>query len=251
MDLDRDLVLFEEYVKDNYDINNPLITMKYIHTLMVVRIMSMLCQKMKLNEEDTKLALYIALFHDLGRFKEAIRQNEFNNLKFDHGAYSNKILFNDGFIKKFDINKEDYLIIKKAIYFHNKKDIGCNLSEREEFFCKLIRDADRIDIFRVLSFNKNLFEGVSSKELLETFYNNGSINIKDLKTRGDRVLLRFGFVKLFSFPESFKVLDETRYFKKYVESIQVNEDVKELFLELVNEINYMLKGEKDYVRKKV
>ena len=93
MDLDRDLVLFEEYVKDNYDINNPLITMKYIHTLMVVRIMSMLCQKMKLNEEDTKLALYIALFHDLGRFKEAIRQNEFNNLKFDLNSISISFLY--------------------------------------------------------------------------------------------------------------------------------------------------------------
>ena len=134
MDLDRDLVLFEEYVKDNYDINNPLITMKYIHTLMVVRIMSMLCQKMKLNEEDTKLALYIAVFHDLGRFKEAIRQNEFNNLKFDHGAYSNKILFNDGFISNFDINENDYLLIKKAVYFHNKKDLVDGLSEKERLF---------------------------------------------------------------------------------------------------------------------
>lgn len=251
MDLNKGLQIFESYVKENYDMNDVLILTKYIHTLMVVRIMSMLCGKMMLNENDTRLALYIALFHDLGRFNEVVRQNEFNNLKFDHGSYSNKILFNDEFIKKFDIDEKDYLIIRKAIYYHNKKDIGNDLNEKEEFFCKLIRDADRIDILRVLSFNKNLFEGISSEEILDDYYNSGSIDIKKLKTRGDRVLLRFGFIKLFSFKESFEVLNETGYFEKYVNSIKVNDDVKELFTKLVNEIEMLLKGEKKYVREKI
>lgn len=251
MDLEKDLGIFEEYVKNNYDMNNDLIITKYIHTLMVVRIMSKMCEKMNLNEEDSKLALYVALFHDLGRFKEVVRQKKFNNLKFDHGSYSNKILFNDGFINNFDIDEKDYLVIRKAIYYHNKKDIGNDLNEKEAFFCKLIRDVDRIDILRVLSFNNNLFEGISSEEILNDFYNSGSIDIKKLKTKGDRVLLRLGFVKLFSFNESFEVLNETGYFQKYVDSIKVNDDVKELFLELVNEIEMLLKGEKNYVRKKV
>ena len=214
MDLIEKINVMEKYVKENYDIKNPLIATKYIHTLMVVKVTSMICEKMGLSENDTDLAVNIALFHDLGRFKEVVRQQKFNNLKFDHGCYSNKILFNDGFIDNFNINDEDYLLIRKAIYYHNKKDLGNDLDEREEFFCKLIRDADRIDIFRVLSFNENIFEGISSNELLDTFHSNGSINIKDLKTRGDRVLLRFGFIKLFSFPESFMVLNEIGFFEK-------------------------------------
>lgn len=251
MDLIKNLNIFENFVKENYDMKNPLIVTKYIHTLMVVRIMCMICDKMGLSEKDMELATYIALFHDLGRFKEVVRQKSFNNLKFDHGCYSNKILFNDKFINNFDINEEDYLLIRKAIYYHNKKDLGNDLTEREEFFCRLIRDADRIDIFRVLSFNENLFEGISDSSLISTFYSNGSIDIKDLKTRGDRVLLRFGFIKLFSFPESFKVLNEIGYFDKYVKSIKVLDNVKELFEELVKEIKKMLEGEKNYVRKKV
>lgn len=251
MDLVNELNILEKYVRENYDMNNPLIVTKYVHTLMVVRVMCKICEKMELNEHDTKLATYIALFHDLGRFKEVVRQQGFNNLKFDHGCYSNKILFNDGFIKEFDVDEKDHLLIRKALYYHNKKDLGNDLTEREEFFCRLIRDADRIDIFRVLSFNKNIFEGISSVELLNAFYNNESIDIKDLKTRGDRVLLRFGFIKVFSFPESFEVLKLTGNFDKYVKSIKVSEDAKELFLELVKEIEGMLRGEKNYVREKI
>lgn len=252
MDLERDLKVFESYIKENYDLKNHLILTKYTHTLMVVRVMVLMCAKMELNKHDTDLAIYIALFHDLGRFKEVIRQHEFNNLKFDHGSYSNKILFNDDFIKNFPINEEDYLIIRKAIYYHNKRDIGDDLTEKETFFAKLIRDADRIDILRVLSYNhNNLFDGVSNKELLNEFLNNESMDLKKMKTSGDRVLLRFGFIKLFSFDESFDVLKETGNFDKYVKSIKVNEENKEEFDELVSEINRLLKGEKKYVREKI
>ena len=181
--------------------------------------------------------------------REVVRQNEFNNLKFDHGAYINKILFNDNLIEKFDIDCEDYLLIKKAIYFHNKKDLSDNLSERERFFSKLLRDADRIDIYRTLSERKekkNVFDDVSSYTILNSFYQGNSINIKDLKTKGDRVILRLGFVKLFSFPESREVLEKLGYLNDYISSIEVNNDKKELFENILKEIN--AKGDKKYVR---
>lgn len=253
MNFDRDINLFDKYVKENYDFNNKLINSKYIHTLNVVKIIIKLCQKMNLNSEDTKLAFYLGLFHDLGRFKEVIRQNIFNNLKFDHGGYSNKILFNDGFIKNFDILEKDYLLIRKAIYFHNKKDLPDNLSDRELFFCELLRDADRIDIFRVLgSMNENkfLFERVSKESLIDDFYEGKTIDIKDLYTRADRVILRFSFVKLLKI-ESRELLNELGYFDDYVKAIKVGDNIAELFNELVEEVNRVLKGEKNDVRKKI
>lgn len=250
IDYERDINIFKNYIGENYDLNHPLIIRKYIHTLSVVKIMSLICKELNVCEEDYRLAFYIALFHDLGRFREVIRQNGFNNLKFDHGAYSNKVLFNDGFIDLFKISFEDYLIIKKAIYWHNKKDLPNDLTERERFFCELIRDADRIDIFRVLAEDKTIFEDVTIR-VLEEFYKGESIDLRSLKTRGDRVILRFGFVKLFSFQEASKVLRGLGYFDNYVQSIKVGDNVKEIFDDLVLEINYILEGEKDYVRKKV
>lgn len=254
MDFTREIKIFEDYVKNNYDFNNKMINVKYIHTLNVIKVILLICEKMGLSDEDIKLAFYLALFHDLGRFREVVRQNEFNNLKFDHGAYSNKILFNDGFINCFDIKDNDYLLIKKAIYFHNKKDLVDGLSERERLFCEILRDADRIDIFRVLSNktnHKTIFDKVSSDSLLNKFYNGESISIKDLETRGDRVVLRLGFVKLFSSREAIEVLKELGYLDEYIKNIIVNEENRELFDNLIEEVRKVLEGEKVYVREKI
>ena len=50
----------------------------------------------------------------------------------------------------FKIFTEQYdCIIYKAINNHNKFEIERGLSERELLHCKIIRDADKLDIFRV------------------------------------------------------------------------------------------------------
>lgn len=254
MYFDKEFEIFKKFISSNYDIDNELIKTKYVHTLSVVKVMMMLSRELNFNEEDSKLAFHLALFHDLGRFREVERQSVFNNLKFDHGAYSNKILFNDGFINNFDINEDDYLLIKKAIYFHNKKDLPNSLIGKERLFAELLRDADRIDIYRALSSQTNykaIFDNVSSEKILNAFYNGDSIDIKDLKSRGDRVILRLGFIKLFSFKESCKVLKETGYLNEYLNIIKVNEESHELFNNIINDINRVLEGEKVYVREKI
>lgn len=254
MDFSSEIAIFDSFIKENYDYDNELIKTKYIHTLNVVKVILSLSQKLGLNEEDRKLAFYLALFHDLGRFREVVRQNEFNNLKFDHGAYSNKILFNDGFIDKFNIDEKNYLLIKKAVYLHNKKDLPDGLSDKERLFCEMLRDADRIDIYRVLSSKKDkkaVFDSVSNESILESFYNGDSIDLKDIKTKGDRVVLRLGFVNLFSFPESGNVLKELGYLDDYINSIEVKSDVEELFNSLIQKIRLSLEGEKKYVRQKI
>ena len=148
---------YSKYVKDNYDLDNPLIKLKYDHSIRVASLMIYLANRLKLNSDDIILAFYIGLFHDLGRYREVVRSNTFNNLTFDHGAYSNKILFNDGIIKNFDIKEEDYLVIRKALYYHNKKDIGKDLNERELLFTNMIRDVDKLDILDIRSKGKKLY----------------------------------------------------------------------------------------------
>ena len=251
--MEEDILKFTNYVKDNYDTNNKLIKLKYVHTLSVVEIILKLASEMHLNDEDTILAFYIALFHDLGRFKEVVRQQIFNNLKFDHGAYSDKILFNDGFIKEFDIDPKDYLLIKKAIYFHNKKEINRNLNYREQFFCDLIRDADRIDIIRVITEeypNSLVFDQVTPSVLVK-YIKGEPMEIKELKTKADRVLLRLNFIKQFSFEESFRVLKECGYLEKFLNNGKVSDENIDLFNEIKKDINEYIKGDDKYVRQKV
>ena len=142
-----------------------------------------LALRLNLSDEDVRLAFHIGLFHDLGRFREVVRSNKFNNLTFDHGAYSNKILFNDDFIHEFNISENDYLTIKKALFFHNKKDLNSNLSSREELFCKMIRDMDKLDIITVM-IPKNIlsFTKKQNKKVLSNYFMDQTIDLKDVKS---------------------------------------------------------------------
>ena len=251
--MEEAILKFTNYVNSNYDVSNQLIKLKYVHTLSVTSIILQMAGYMNLSDSETMLAFYIALFHDLGRFREVERQQVFNNLKFDHGAYSNKILFNDGLIKEFNINEEDYLTIRKALYFHNKKEVKGPLSEREQFFCDLIRDADRIDIFRVITeeYPNSLVFDKPTDTVLFKYLQGEPMHLKELKTKADRVLLRLNFVKLFKFNESFRVLRESGYLDKFLNSIKVTEKTSELFDEIKKDIDEYIKGDEKNVRQKV
>ena len=91
---------FTNYILSNYDLTDKNVIKKYSHSARVSCLMILLAKRLNLSKEDIILAFKIGLFHDLGRFREIVRNKEqqcaFNNLTFDHGAYSNKVLFHKG-----------------------------------------------------------------------------------------------------------------------------------------------------------
>lgn len=235
--MENDLDKFSNYVLNNYDINDKLIKEKYLHSIRVSMLMIDLALRLNLSDEDVRLAFHIGLFHDLGRFREVVRSREFNNLTFDHGAYSNKILFNDGLINEFDIKSNDYLTIKKAVFFHNKKDIPVSLNEREELFSKMIRDIDKLDIINVvLTKGVLLFTKKHNSVVLANYFNNEKIDLKNLKSSTDRVILYLSFLKDLYFEESKEMAIERGDLNKMIRGIPVSIENKELFNHLVSKV---------------
>ena len=225
---------YSKYVKDNYDLDNPLIKLKYDHSIRVASLMIYLANRLKLNSDDIILAFYIGLFHDLGRYREVVRSNTFNNLTFDHGAYSNKILFNDGIIKNFDIKEEDYLVIRKALYYHNKKDIGKDLNERELLFTNMIRDVDKLDILDIRSKGKKLyFNDYPNTKILDSFFNNETIDIRDIHTSNDSCVFYLSFLKDLNFEESKDFAERFHYLDKLLSIIIVDDNFEDLLNYLV------------------
>ena len=87
--------------------------------------------------------------HDIGRFEEIKVTQEMNSLKFDHAYYGAKILFDDGLIRNFIEDSQYDNIIRKAIENHSKIKIEDGLDERCLLHAKIIRDADKLDNYRV------------------------------------------------------------------------------------------------------
>ena len=229
---------FKGYVK-NSDMDNKDIFLKYEHTFEVVNVMEKICKKLDLSEEQTSLAKAIAYFHDLGRFEQLRRTSTYRDDLLDHAEYGADLLIKEEYIKKFSIDEKYYQIIEKAVRHHNKLEINEELNSEEELYVKLIRDADKIDIYRVMvKFFENNFFVLPSEKVLNEFYNHKSINKKDIKNKSDSLICQMAFTFDLNYEESKELLKETRYYQDYINSINVSDEqeVKEIFEKVKLEI---------------
>lgn len=170
IDMQRARLAFKELI-NKYDNQEDLgFNLKVVHTYHVSENAKVLATKLNLSEEDIDLAELIGLLHDIGRFEEIKVMNGFNSVKFNHATYASKMLFEDNLIRNFiDDDKYD-TIIKMAIENHNKLNIDNNLDDRSLLHARIIRDADKLDNYRVKKNEKieEIFAGrVKNKEELE------------------------------------------------------------------------------------
>ncbi len=140
---------FKKYVSQFKSIDQK-VDIKIKHTYGVVRASEYIAKNLKLSDEDITLAKLIGLLHDIGRFEQATKYDNFDDSAFmDHAVFGVELLFDKGLIRKFvDDNSYDE-IIKKSIANHNKLEIEKGLNERELLHAKIIRDADKTDNFEV------------------------------------------------------------------------------------------------------
>ena len=146
--------IFKSYT-DNYDSSEPKVALKIEHSFKVCEIAEEIAKSLDLPDEDVELAWFMGLLHDIGRFEQLRRYGTFFDAKsIDHAELSADILFVDDFIKNFDVTglpKDWHSLTELAIRAHNKLNIPENLTQREELFANLLRDADKVDIFRVIA----------------------------------------------------------------------------------------------------
>ena len=222
--------LFDKYVS-NYDMTDTNINYKYYHSYRVMEVMELLSKKLNLSKEDTYLAKIIGLFHDIGKFEQDKLYNSFKDDKMDHAEYGIKVLKENHILEKLNINESDYEIIYKSIYNHNRFKIESNLSERELFFSKLIRDADKLDILYALG-NKEIKKELRqdnkeiTKSIKDAFFNNKPGNVKDIKSKNDALLINFGYIYDINFKETFEIILKEKYYEKIYERIECKDIFK-------------------------
>ena len=143
---------FAEYTSQ-YDNSDGKIKLKVDHTYRVAALCGRIAQSLGLTIEDVQLAWVIGMLHDVGRFEQLRQYGTFSDEdSIDHAQYGVRILFGEK--KIFDYlpiteDEEAYRIIRTAIWNHNAYRIEEGLSGREELFCNILRDGDKIDILKV------------------------------------------------------------------------------------------------------
>lgn len=225
---------FDKYV-ETFDKNDFNIALKYEHSYKVAELMEDLALKINLSEEEKIIAKVTGLVHDIGRFIQLDKYNSYSDSNEDHGDIGDRYL-NSEKIRYFSPNEQYDSCITLSVKYHNKFDYP-KLNDKETQFVKMIRDTDKIDIYRVLNNNyeKQTFKKEElSEEVLNDFMNKKQIRINKAKTPTDRILLHLAFLFDINYKESFALLKEKGYFNTFINNIIVNEEERPLFDEILD-----------------
>ena len=228
---------FDKYVS-NYDMSDLDINYKYYHSYRVMDAAVLLATKLNLSEKDIYLAKVIGLLHDIGRFEQDKLYNSFKDTKMDHGNYGVEVLKENNVLEYYNIAKEDYEVVYKAIKNHNKFKIEDGLTERELLFSKIIRDADKLDILYALGQEKykkilRQDEFEISNNIKESFFNNQSGNIKDVQSQNDGLVITFSYIYDINFKVTYEIIHKEKYYDKIYERIN-RKDIFKPYLDYLN-----------------
>lgn len=207
--------VFDEYVSQ-FDLKDPKIRGKKEHSYRVMELSTWLSKKLELGEEDCYLATIIGLLHDIGRFEQVKQYQSFNDaITVDHGDLGSKILFQDGWIRKFLKDSKYDIVIEKAVRNHNKVTIEKGLTEQEQLQTDIIRDADKLDIFYNIACLNQIVYPKSEEQISDIvkhhFQNHELVSWKEIQNSNDNVIKTLCFVFDLNFKESFLYLKEQHY----------------------------------------
>lgn len=220
---------FEEFVFNNFDYNEPAIRRKYYHSKRVSTISKKIAQHLSWPLKDVALATQIGLLHDIGRFEEWTMYKCFSKCM-DHGSYGAYLLNKEEYEKMFNIKAYDKQEVLDAIYYHNKLKLPSSLKNNK--FCKLIRDADKLDIIYQLSQREIVMENntnVISKEVFKEFNKGTTITNKYVKTYADKVLSVLALVYDINYDYTLELLYDFNYINNIYENLENKEFYKDYF----------------------
>lgn len=243
---------FAEYVR-NYDPSDEKIKLKIDHTYRVAGLCQRIAESLGLSEPDVDIAWLLGMLHDIGRFEQIRRFGTFNDAQsVDHAEFGADLLFKEGLIRKFaegyyeecelvrsgneeaeriiknnEHHNKDTGLLEMAIRQHNKYRVKEDLIERQRMFCDILRDADKVDIFKVNAdipmeiiydvTTEELKNGIIIKEVLESFYKKETVLKSVRRSAVDHIVGHISLLFELVYKESYRQAKEQGYVYKLLD----------------------------------
>ena len=243
---------FAEYVR-NYDPSDEKIKLKIDHTYRVAGLCQRIAESLGLSEPDVDIAWLLGMLHDIGRFEQIRRFGTFNDAQsVDHAEFGADLLFREGLIRKFaegyyeecelarsgneeaeqiiknnEHHNKDTGLLEMAIRQHNKYRVKEDLTERQRMFCDILRDADKVDIFKVNAdipmeiiydvTTEELKNGIITKEVLESFYKKETVLKSVRRSAVDHIVGHISLLFELVYKESYRQAKEQGYVYKLLD----------------------------------
>jgi putative nucleotidyltransferase with HDIG domain len=238
--------VFEEYVNSfsglspgqqkNFDIKRE-------HSLRVAENSLKLAQALKMEEQDRKTTFLAGMFHDTGRFSQLITYNTFNDaVSVDHASLSVEILREEGFLDMWT-DKPSQDIIFYAIEHHNKLALPSKAEENQLLHARLLRDADKLDILKVITdyyTNKNQEPNHTltwelpkansvSPGVTKAVLSGKLVSKNEVKSELDVKIMQLSWIYDINFKASVEIILNNRYMEKIYSSLPKNDTVIDIY----------------------
>ncbi|MBN1534386.1 MAG: HD domain-containing protein [Spirochaetes bacterium] len=209
-----------EYM-DTDERSRETLALKFDHTMRVCAEILDLGQSLRLDDYGLRIAEAIALFHDLGRFEQYRSFNTFSDGKSVNHAHAGiDVLMRHGILE--DVEDDERAILVHAISHHNALVVPPADSRRADAYSRMIRDADKLDIYRVLidhyresSKNRNSaidldlpLKGAVSEEVMDQVMSGRLASMACVRSVSDFKLLLISWVYDINYTHTFRRLRE-------------------------------------------
>lgn len=225
------------FYSDDEDIHRN-IALKENHTYQVCSNILEIGRGESLEEDDLRIAEAASLLHDVGRFEQYRQYRTFRD-----GASINHAELGAQIIEDYEVLSplfpRERAIISHAVESHNVFAVPKTMPDDERFFLKMVRDADKLDIWRVFIdyFSKPERERASaagldlpdkpkcSPEVLHQISDCKMVRLSAVKTLNDFKIMQLSWVYDLNYTTSFRLLDERGCINRLASTLPVDDGV--------------------------
>jgi hypothetical protein len=245
-DIKRFKLWFKDHIvgicRDLSDEDLSAIFLKEQHTYRVIKDILLIAGDLDdVSGEDILIAETIGLFHDIGRFIQWKEYRTFVDSKSrDHALLGLEVLSRHRTLNCLPLAERE--VVEEAIRYHNTKDAPEDLDARALFFTKLIRDADKLDIWRVVTTHRpgespvmdQLVFGEMppspsfSRSILDSLLKGDKSDMRLAETQNDLKLLRLGWMFDLNFEVSCREVLKRGYVKKIIAQLPTAQNIQDL-----------------------
>ncbi len=230
----------------SYESVTPLLQknlkLKVTHIERVISNSEKIANSLLMEPEQVNIAKTIGLLHDLGRFEQMLKYETFNDAEsVDHAQLGVSIIEQQNWLVELDSTIVNTIL--KAVANHNKLELPKSLNDDELLYCKIIRDADKLDILSI-AINEYSYQNrdknelfsyqlkdapVASKKIVNRIMNEQLPLKKDLQTITDFKLLQLAFVYDLNFKKSYSMINEQQLLKQLFETMPKSDQMFDIY----------------------
>ena len=213
-------------------------SLKELHTLHVSANMLSIAQAVLQYKNKILIAEAVGLLHDIGRFPQYAQYRTFRDSdSINHGRLGADVIEEQKVLDS--LPRDEHELILDAVRFHNAYAIPDGLDPDKQFFLRMVRDADKLDIWRIFAeyYEKDPSErdpvaGLGlpdrpeySDSVLACLAEKRLSRLSDLKTLNDFGIMQLTWAYDLNFPVSFRLASERGHIERIISILPKTEKV--------------------------